>query len=184
MFVIDCKKDQIILKENVVFLCIGVLAVIMAIMGACFLIGLSWCEGIHTFMDLLGVMFISVWLLGLLTAGIVTLEGNSKRITINDEGISSQSWFAKKDIKWSDVADWGLSYYGQTRGEGNTYYLYFSQHPCSVKNDCKKLLKGKMVKTFIIGNEYDEAVSQIIPFCMARTTVKPFIGVDKFHFLF
>jgi hypothetical protein len=184
VFVMDHEKNQIVFKRNIFFLGIGILILVMFFAGVCFLISLKPLEDMNTFMDYFGLIFIAIWLLLLLLGGMITLETNSKQIIINYEGISSRSWFTKDFILWSEVADWGLSYCGQTKGEGNTYYLYFSKHICPDKNDCRKKLTGKMVKTFIFENEYEDAVKVIIPFCNERTSVKPFIGEDRFHFLF
>lgn len=184
MFVMDQKQKQIILKKNKMSLRIGLLALGLAMVGICVLFGLAPFEEAFTFEDVLGLLFICVWLSALVTLGVYSLAIGSKQMIICDGGISCHSWFAKDFIPWSEVVDWGLSYCGQTRGEGNTYDLYFSKYPCPVKNDCSKKLKGKMIKVFIMGNEYDEAIKTIIPFCKERTSVEPFIGVDKFHFLF
>ena len=70
--------------------------------------------------------------------GIFAFATNSKQITINNDGVLCKSWLHKTFVKWTDIKDWGLSYCGQTRFEGNTYYLYFSEHECPMKNDCKK----------------------------------------------
>lgn len=184
MFVMDRGKNQVVLMRNGFFLGVGITIIVMFIMGVCLLMSMEPFEDMNTFMDYFGVAFIGIWLLGLLAGGIYTLETNSRRIVINDWGIACRSWFVKDSIQWTDVADWGLSYCGQTKGEGNTYYLYFSKHPCSVKDDCRKRLKGKMIRTFIMESEYEETVSKLIPFCKERTAVEPFVGVDKFHFLF
>jgi hypothetical protein len=114
--------------------------------------------------------------------GIFAFATNSKQITIDRDGILCKSWFRTEFIRWDEIKDWGLSYCGQTRGEGNTYYLYFSRHECPVINECKKRLKGRMVKTLVIGNRYSEAVSSIVPFCSENTDIPPFIGQDKYHF--
>jgi hypothetical protein len=39
-----------------------------------------------------------------------------------------------------------------------------------------------MIKTFIIGNDYFDAVNIIIPFCSEKTDKTPFVGKDKYHF--
>lgn len=76
-----------------------------------------------------------------------------------------KSWFGTKLIKWEDIKDWGLSYCGRMRDGDNIYFLYFSEYECRIKNDCKKSLKGKMIKTYIIGENYFDALQDIIPFC-------------------
>ena len=105
------------------------------------------------------------------------------KFTISDQGVSYDSWFRKVFLSWADVRDWGLSYSGRSKHGENVYDLYFSPHVCLVKNDCKKKLKGKMIKFQMVGKEYGETVSRIIPFCRMKTTVEPFIGKDIFHFL-
>lgn len=127
--------------------------------------------------------FVCIWIFVVLSMGIFAFATNSKQITINGEGVLCNSWFSQKFIKWADIKDWGLSYCGQTRGEGNTYYLYFSKHECQIKNECKKKLRGKMIKTFIIGNDYFDAVNKIIPFCSEKIDKAPFVGKDKYHFI-
>ena len=176
-------KNEIIVKQNKIFLIIGVVAIIMAIQGIRLIFGLLPFEEGYTFVDVFGLVFVLFWVIVVLSMGIFTFEINSKKITINTDGVLCVSWFRKKFIKWTDVKDWGLSYCGQTRGEGNTYYLYFAEHVCRTKNECKKKLKGKMIKTIVISEEYSQAVSEIIHFCEDKTNVEPFIRKDKYHFI-
>lgn len=183
MFELSQSKNQIIIKRNTTFLGIGVVTIIMAISGIRLLFGLLPFEENYTFADVLGLVFVCVWVFVVLSMGVFAFATNSKQITINSEGVLCKSWFSKKFIKWADIKDWGLSYCGQTRGEGNTYYLYFSKHECQIKNECKKKLKGKMIKTFIIGNDYFDAVNTIISFCSEKTDITPFVGKDKYHFV-
>lgn len=183
MFELLQSKNQIIIKHNTTFLGIGVVATMMAIAGVRILFGLLPFEEGYTFSDVFGLIFICVWIISVLSMGISAFTVNSKQITINNDGVLCKSWFSKKFVKWSDIKDWGLSYCGQTRWEGNTYYLYFSEHTCPIKNDCKKKLKGKMIRTFVIGDDYFETISKIIPFCEERIEIMPFVGKDKYHFI-
>lgn len=183
MFELSRSKNQMIIKPNITFLGIGVVAIIMAIAGVRLVFGLLPFEEGYTFADVFGLVFVCAWTLFVLSMGIFAFATNSKKITINSEGILCVSWFGKKFIKWTDIKDWGLSYCGQTRWEGNTYYLYFSEQECAIKNDCKKKLKGKMIKTFVIGNDFSEAVGKIVPFCEKKTYITPFIGKDGSHFI-
>ena len=177
------EKNELIIKGNSYFLILAVGTVIMAGFGIRVLFGLLPFEDGYTFGNIFGFAFICVWVLGVLSMGFYSLEAYSKKIIINSEGVLASSWFRKKLFKWDDIKDWGLSYCGQTKGEGNTYYLYFAKQVCTAKNDCKKKLKGKMLKTFVIGEDYKEAFDVIIPFCAEKTDVKPFIAKDKYHFI-
>lgn len=182
MFELSKTKNQIVIQRNTTFLGIGVFAIFMAASGVRLLFGLLPFEEDYTFGDVFGLVFICAWIALVLGMGIFAFTTNSKQITIDGDGVLCKSWFHKEFIKWSEIEDWGLSYCGQTRWEGNTYYLYFSRRACPVINACKKKLKGRMVKTFVIGNDYSEAVSTIIPFCSEYTAVPPFVGKDKYHF--
>ena len=178
------RSDSAIeLKQNPIFLYIGICACIMGIFGFRLLLGLLPLEAGYTAMDIFGVVFVCVWILTVWSMGFFTLATASRKITINCYGVSCKSWFQKDFLSWYDIRDWGLSYYGQTRGEGNTYYLYFSPALCEQKKECTKKLKGKMIKGFIVGDEYGDAINRIIPFCRQWTGVTPFIAEDRFHMI-
>ena len=181
MFKLD--QNKITLKGNRIFLGIGVIALIMAITGVRLVFMLLPLEEDHTIMDVLGLIFICFWVTIVLSMGIFAFVTNSKQIEITDEGVLCRSLVTKMFLKWSEIGDWGLSYCGQTRGEGNTYYFYFSKKPQQIKNECKKKLKGKMIKIFVIGSDYAEVVSKVIPFCKERTSIEAFIEKDKYHFI-
>lgn len=183
MFQFQQSKNQIIIKQNTTFIGIGVVAIFMAIAGVRLLFGLLPFEQNYTHVDVFGLIFVCVWIIFVLSMGIFAFLTNSKKITLNNDGVLCKTWLNKKFIKWSDIKDWGLSYCGQTKWEGNTYYLYFAVNECQLKTDCKKKLKGRMIKTIVIGDDYFETVSKIIPFCEEKTNITPFIGMDKYHFI-
>lgn len=178
----NCSENRIVIGRNSTFLAIGVGAAVMAVAGIRLIAGLLPLEHGYTAADVFGVIFACVWTLLAVGMGVAALSSNSK-ITLDDEGVTSATVFAKTRITWDEIADFGLSYCGQTKNEGNTYYLYFSKQQQPVKNECSKRLKGKMIKAVIIGDGYDEMVEKVIPFCASRTKAEPFIGRDKFHLL-
>lgn len=178
------KSDKmIIIKGNRYFLGIGVIALFMAFVGVRLVFGILPFDEDYTAGDVFGLIFICAWIALVLSMAISSFSSNSMEITMNSEGVMCSSLFRKQLLAWSEIQDWGLSYCGQTRGEGNTYYLYFSDHICEPKNECRKKLKGRMIKTIVMGEDYSRVVSEIIPFCEARTLAKPFVGKDKYHFL-
>jgi hypothetical protein len=120
--------------------------------------------------------------------GVLSMSGaffsmGSRQIILSDAGVCSKSWFKEELLDWSDIEDYGLSYCGQTQGEGNTYYLYFSKQTFAVKDNYRKKLRGKMIKTIIMSSDYAETVNVVIPFCRRRTHIEPFIAIDKHHFI-
>ena len=183
MFEFQQSKNQIIIRRNTTFIGIGVFGIVMAIAGVRLLFLLLPFEQNYTFADVLGLIFVCVWIIIVLSMGIFAFLNNFKQIIINNDGVLCRSLLNKKLLKWSDIKDWGLSYCGQTKWEGNTYYLYFAENECQIRNDCKKKLKGNMIKTFVVGDDYSEAVCKIIPFCEEKTNITPFIGKDKYHLI-
>ena len=167
------SKDTITISGNRIFIAIGMAAALMTV------------GGIRVLADTelsFGTLFLGFWCAVTLTMAIVALANGTKQIVINGEGVLCKTWFEKNLMPWEEVQDWGRSYCGQTRGEGNTYYLYFSAHVCCAKNECAKRLKGTMIKTVVIGEEYAEVVRDLVPFCQGHTAVPPFVGEDRHHY--
>lgn len=185
MFEASRNKDEIIVKQkqNSIFITVGITLVGIAAFCVWQLVLLHPFETAYTLVDVLNAIFVSSWIVFVLGLGIYTIETNSKRVIINNDGVLCKSLFGMQQIKWSDIKDWGISYSGQARWEGNRYCLYFSKHQCPIKDDCRKKLKGKMIKTFVYEKEYAEAVSRIVPFGKARVTIEPFVGAGKYHFI-
>lgn len=180
MFEIDESKNRIVIKENKMFLVIVIFAAIMSVLGIRVIIGLLPFDD---FSDVFGFIFLCIWTLTVLGMGIFSLITGSKQVIIDEAGVLSKTLVSENKYNWDEIKDYGLSYCGQSRGQGNTYYLYFSKEQQPIKNECKKKLKGKMIKTFVFESDYEEVVQKIIPFCISHTEVQPFIGKDKFHFL-
>lgn len=135
--------------------------------------------------DVFGVIFLCVWTALAGAMGIIALVLGTKKIIINGDGVTSKTLLSSKILLWSEIKDYGLSYCGKS-GRGwsveNTYYLYFSKKKQQEKNECKKRLKGKMIKVTVIGGSYGEVINKVLPFCMERTAIEPFVGADKAHF--
>ena len=187
MFEISRSKEKIVLKKNPYFFGLGIVALFMAGQGIWLLIGnvygLITMEEPCTSADYFGVVFLCFWIAIVLFGSIYSFSNGGKKLTINNDGIFCEVLFKKQSIKWGNLKDWGLSYCGQTKGQGNTYYLYFSINECEIKNDSRKKLKGKMIKYYIMGEDYFEIIGKVIPFCRERTDVPPFIAEDKYHFI-
>ncbi len=171
-------KEEIFISRNSMFIGIGLIAMFMALTGIYLLFGILPFEEGYTFADVFGVIFLSAWIILVLWMGTFSFSTNNKQLLVNSDGILCKSWFRTNLMKWDEVKDWGLSYCGQTRGEGDTYYLYFSDHCCLQVNDRRKRLKGKMIKTFIFESEYSKVVSIVIPFCSEKTDAVPFVAEE------
>lgn len=183
MIDIHQSYDHIIIKRNKYFLGGIIVATIMAVAGVFIIFGLLPFEDGYTFANVFGLIFVLVWETGTIIGVLYYTREYSKYIIVTESGVSCCTCFKKEFIEWDEIKDWGLSYCGQTRGEGNTYYLYFSKAVFETKNECSKKLKSKMIKTFVFEGDYMEVISKIVPFCKERSDIDPFIGKDKYHFI-
>ena len=177
------SNEKIEIKGSPYFRVLGVAAFGMAAMGISFFCGLfPFEEDDSLFVNVFGAVFMGIWILIALTGSVYGFTVSSSRIVLDENGVTYSSLLRKYSLAWCDVRDWGLSYCGQTRGEGNTYYLYFSDHPCKTKNSCSKKLTGKSIKTYVFEAEYSLTLN-VVPFVSQRTSVEPFIGEDTFHLI-
>lgn len=174
MFKISKSENELVIKQNSLFWVTGIGSVFMSVSGIRLLFELLSPHRGYEAGDIFGIIFMCVWVSVALGIGFFSVVTATKSIIINSEGVISKTIVTKKQLCWYEIKDWGFSYCGETRGEGDTYYLYFSDHECKVKNERTKKLKGKMIKAFVIGEEYYDVASEIIYFCSARTAVKPF----------
>jgi len=137
----------------------------------------------YTGADVFGFVFVCVWtaVVGVMTSAFLYNFG--KKTILDSEGITTTFLFYKKELEWREIQDYGISYCGQTRNEGNTYYLYFATEEQNTKNRFKKKLKGNMIKITVVGENYYEVTTKVIPFCQKKTSVTPFIAEDGFHII-
>ena len=152
----------------------------MAAAGVYLICGLLPFEEGYGAIDVFGLVFISLWTVLVSCGAVYAFSSFGTRLVIDGKGVSQTSFLPKRTLPWANVADWGLSYCGQTRGEGSTYYLYFSEKRQKNKNQSAKRLRGKMIKIVVIGGDYREIVTRVVPFCQTRTQIEPFIGGDAF----
>jgi hypothetical protein len=176
------SKEQIVLKGYKIFIINGALSIALAIFFGAFTFGFFYYTEEYTFTDVFGLISVCALVASLLALGIYAILNASRQITLTADGILSKSLFGRRYMKWSDVRDFGLSYSCKTRWMGNTYYLYFSENELAAQNECSKNLKGKLIYIHVIGKDYSEAVSKVVPFCKDKTDVIPFSGSDKYHF--
>ena len=176
MFEFSEQKKIITIKRDISFLPQCIVVVAMVIFGVRLLLRFGLFTGNHTSSAVFPGLFLCGWIVFVLSIGVFAFINVIKQVTIDPDGISCNFIFGKRFIKWSEVKDWGISRFRPIRGKGNTYYLYFSVLECPVKNECKKELKGKMIKVLVSEREYSEIVDKIIPFCCEQVTVPPFVA--------
>ncbi len=180
---IQKSEKQIVIKSNSMFLVICLGAIFMFFEGASLLFEmLSFVSEFET-SDIFGLIFMLIWISVVSWMGIYSLLIYSKKIIIDENGITCATVFKKRHYKWTEIKDYGLSYSGQVRGGGNTYDLYFSSKVQKVRNECSKRLKGNLIKIYVFGTDYLNVTENVFPFCKQYTELEPFTGVDKYHFM-
>ena len=176
-------EHKIELKNNDEHMMIGAGALFMAGIGVWLIYSLLPFGETYTFGDVLGFVFVCLWTVAAIVMAVLSISSANAVLRIDRESVSYQSFIQKQVLTWPQIADYGLSYCGQSRGDGNTYDFYFSMEKQTKINECSKKLKGKMIKYTVQEKDYSQIVSKVIPLCRSNTRVEPFVGDDKPHFL-
>ncbi len=156
---------------------------VMACIGAFGIADLLPFEPDYTGADIFGFIFMLVWEALAIYATLYYLGEAGRTLTLTDEGILCRTCFRTQLLTWEEIRDWGLSYCGQTKGRGNTYYLYFATTPQKTKNPCRKRLRGRRIQFFVLEDDYGKVTEWVIPYGATKTQVPPFVGEDRYHFL-
>lgn len=165
------------------FLLRTVIAAALAIWGLLLLVNTLPLGKDNLVGNVFGFVFLCVWDLLAVLGILSSLNDYTSRIELNDEGVVFHSCFKKNFVRWSDIKDWGLSYGGKDRQMGNMYHLYFSKEEQQEKDECRKKLKGPIVKIYIVEKDYEMVVDTAIPYGCERTAVVPFVGKNTYHFM-
>ena len=172
------------MKPTSLFLKIGVCAAFMECVGLHFFIPvLMEFEG--SIGDFAVSAFICLWLGVVFCGALISFYRYSKKVVIDDDGISYNSIFGKHHLDWNEIQDYGLSYDGRSQDGAdfsNSYIIYFAKEPQKNKNPYKKKLSQNAFKINIMADDYAHFSECVIPFCMSKTDVQPFIPQDKPHF--
>lgn len=175
--------NEIIIKPDLYGTSIGLITLIFTIsVGIFVIIGMMPFDAEHSLVNIIGLIFICIWMCLGIIMGTHTIIFNHSQIIINLDGITHRNLFSEYQIKWNELADYGISYWGRYGRSYNsmTYYLYFSKKPLKTKNRSRKLIKGKMIKAFVYESDFDSLTNWIFPFCRSQTELEPFIG-QKTH---
>lgn len=57
----------------------------------------------------------------------------------------------------------------------HVYCLYFAKSKQRTKNSNSKKFSGKVIKIYVSGDDFYRVLNSVIPFCLKRTGVAPFI---------
>ncbi|MBQ7117482.1 MAG: hypothetical protein IJN88_04665 [Clostridia bacterium] len=175
------KNDgEIIISKKLTFLLTGTMSVFLFASGATlFFSDLSLEEATEP-ADIFGNIFMLLWL-GVMGYFILfSFNEFFKKTAISKEGVLCKSFFGTKEYMWSEIKDFGISYSGQTRGEGNTYYLYFSTDILKQNRKGKKKMNRSVIKVIFTSDDSDAFINEVIPFCRESTNVVPFLPSGKF----
>ena len=173
------KKDgteEVLIGRNLLFLAIAAIAFLMA--TSTLLEFRDWTV-IEDPADVFGVAFLVFWILlvyGMSLLGFITFI---KKITITSDGISVKALFINKEIRWPEVADYGIFYGGYSRGEGNSFTLYFSTEILETKRNKKKKLNRRVIRLDVFERDMHQIKNILLPFCRNYSIVEPFEVIGK-----
>ena len=175
--------DRIIFSCNKINLLLLVFPIYLFVSGVELVLGLLPFEEGYTVFDVFVFVFACVWTAVVGWMIFYLIYDIFKTTVLDLEGVTVKFLSYTKKIEWREIKDYGISYFGKAKGDGNMYHLYFATVEQKQKTSCKKKLKGNMVKVTIMHEDYQEVIESVIPFCQTKTSVVPFIGEDKFHLI-
>ena len=170
------------IRSDEVFVQIGIVASFMACIGVYLFVPMFF-EPISSPMDIFGMAFLGLWLLVVLSGAIISFYRYSRRLIIDNSGVTYKSIFGKQQYNWAEIKDWGLVYDGRTRYGRNIYIVYFANDRQKDKNDNRKTLSKSVLKAHILSDEYLYFTQIVIPACRKMIQEAPFIPDDKFHWM-
>ncbi len=177
---IEMTPQSVIIRGNRFFLGFSIVGFVMAAFGIAQTVELlsDFRDGFSG-VDVFGTAFMLVWTGIAVTFGVFGLRQMRGTVVIDDTGVTCRRLFLKTFYRWGEIADWGISYGGQSNANGvslGTYELYFSKTPQLNKDYSSKKLRGPMIRCYILGGEAADVIGKVLPFCMLRTFVQPFVS--------
>ena len=172
------------LKSNNLYLKIGIVAAIVECIGLYFFIPVLF-EFDGSLGDFAVAAFVCLRLGTILFGTFVSFYIYSKKLVIDDDGISYSSMLGKRFLEWNKIQDYGLSYDGRSQDGAdfsNSYIIYFAKEIQKNKNSYKKKLSKNALTVNIRADDYACFSEYVVPFCMRKTDVRPFIPQDEPHF--
>ncbi len=176
---IENQNDRIVIKGNKSFLIYCFIILFMIFIAAPILFDILRFEEKPNVIEIIGVIFLIIWLIFALWMSFYSFSNLTKKIIIDKTGVTCTNIFKKQHYDWTEIKDYGLFYLFKSRSWENQYVLYFSPNKQKKINDCRKKLRGKMITTFISNSEYQTVEYGIIPFCEKFIDAEKFISVDN-----
>ncbi len=137
------------------------------------------CLGMEQFhwMDAAGIAFVLLWMGFVLWMGFKAYVLTKTELVFCDEGIILAGPRHTRELKWEAVQDYGIHYIGKNRSGAHLYELYFADKPQKQKNGQTRRLDKEVIRIQIHGTEeYDQIMTQIMPYCKAKVQAEPFLA--------
>mgnify|MGYP003298454206 CR=1 FL=1 len=178
---IKMDEEKLILSGNELFGMIGIVAIFFFCVGIYLLIACIWPE--DGIVDWLGTGLVACWTLLALVVALRSLNDALSQLELDENGVLLRRPLGKKRIEWRQVEDWGLSYVGIANHEDNTYEFYFAEDPQDEKNEYSRRLGKRVLRFEVIGEDYEQVVKEVLPFCQRYARVTPFVPDDVPHLI-
>ena len=178
---IERNGKTLILSGNDLFGMIGIAAFFFFCVGIRLLIACIWPE--DGIVDWLGTGLVACWTCLALGMAVRSLNDALAQLVLDEAGVELRRPLGKKRIEWRQVEDWGLSYAGIANHEDNTYEFYFAEDPQDEKNEYSRRLGKRVLRFEVIGEDYEQVVKEVLPFCQRYARVTPFVPDDVPHLI-
>ena len=128
-------------------------------------------------MDAVGIAFVLLWIGFVLWMGFKANELAKTEVVLCDEGIVLAGPWRTRELKWGAIQDYGIHYIGKNRSGAHLYELYFADKTQEQKNGQTRRLDKEAIRIQIHGTEeYDQIMTQLMPYCKAKVQAEPFLA--------
>ena len=101
---------------------------------------------VYLLFDVFGFLFACVWTIVVGWMTFYLTFNICKKTVLDSEGITVTFLSYKKELGWQEIKDYGLSYSGKAKADGNVYDFYFATEEQVQKNNFRKHQKRKIWK--------------------------------------
>lgn len=180
---IEKNDNSIVLGGNELFSAIGAVALFFVCVGIRLIFSMLPQGQENADADLFGLCFIAVWTCLAAWMALYGINQARTELVLDEGGVEVRSLFRKRRINWNQIREYGLSYEGIANHEDNGYEFYFAEEPQQEKNEYSRKLEKQVLRFTVIGEEYEQVVQEVLPYCNRYARVKPFVPEDVEHLI-
>ncbi len=176
-------ENSIVLGGNELFSAISAVALFFVCVGIRLIFSMLPQGQEHADADLFGLCFIAVWTCLAAWMALYGINQARTELVLDEDGAEVRSLLRTQRLRWNQIREYGLSYEGVANHDDNGYEFYFAEEPQQEKNEYSRKLEKQVLRFMVIGEEYEQVVKEVLPFCDRYARVKPFIPENVEHWI-